>query len=797
MKAVIMAGGEGQRLRPLTCTIPKPMVPILGRPVMEYGIELLKEHGITKIASTLQYLPEVIRDYFQDGRRFGVELHHFLEETPLGTAGSVKNAEAFLDETFVVLSGDAITDINLSEAVAFHQEKGAAVTLVLKKVPIPLEYGVVITDEEGRIERFLEKPGWGEVFSDLVNTGIYILEPRVFEYIQKNKKTDFSKDVFPHMLHDELPLYGFVSEGYWCDIGSIEQYAACQRDILDGICRVRIDAVNYHGIYAQPGAEFSAENIEPPCFLGRGSVVETGAKIGKYTVLGENSRICRGADVKRSILWRDSVAGEGAVLRGAILCKGAEADLNAQVHEGGVIGEESAIGENTKVLQNVGIWPHKVIECGCDIKENIIWGEVKRHFNISASALSGRLGTELTPEFASRAASAFAKAIEAPLAIAHDGDNGSAMLYEAVCAGALAQGENVNCFEKATLMALRFAARTLEVGGGVFIGRQDDKYRVWFVDENGLALTRKLEKGLQDAFERRTYRAQHKTGKIISRQSLMPYYENMAAMLLGKAARSVRIAIGAHDRAEKHVLQNVLQMIGCDAVLCSGDEGIPLCIREEKAEFGVWIDGPSQTVLLFDAAGNRLEGTAYQTLACFLLCQIPDIEDVAIPVGMPDQLYDYILHNGKKASVTKTVDDESVRLLFEKNTLEENHRALAYGVYTDAVYLAGFLAKLVSEGAFRIEDISGMLTDSRFQSREVPCKNSEIGKIMRSLYHREGADHTMPEGVKVGYESGWAAVLPAKERSSLKIVTQGLSEEYAKELCDEYISVVEHAKDMD
>ena len=179
MKAVIMAGGEGSRLRPLTCNRPKPMVPIANRPVMEHIIDLLKKYGIKDIAVTLQYMPEIIKDHFGDGSEYGVNLNYFIEDIPLGTAGSVKNAEDFLDETFIVISGDALTDINLDKALAFHWNRNAVATLVLKRVENPIEYGVVVTDKTGKITRFLEKPSWGEVFNDTVNTGIYVLNPEI------------------------------------------------------------------------------------------------------------------------------------------------------------------------------------------------------------------------------------------------------------------------------------------------------------------------------------------------------------------------------------------------------------------------------------------------------------------------------------------------------------------------------------------------------------------------------------------------------------------------------------------
>ncbi|MDX6451441.1 MAG: mannose-phosphate guanylyltransferase / phosphomannomutase, partial [Gaiellaceae bacterium] len=208
MRAVVMAGGEGTRLRPLTSNQPKPMVPIVGKPCMEHIIELLRDHGFEDIVITVAFLPQAIRSYFGDGESLGVNIEYSVEESPLGTAGSVRLASDRLDETCLVISGDALCDIDLSKIVEAHKAKGADVTIGLKSVENPLEFGIVVTDEEGRVERFLEKPGWGQVFSDTVNNGIFVLEPEIFDYIPTGSSVDFSSDVFPKLLEDGKPLFG-------------------------------------------------------------------------------------------------------------------------------------------------------------------------------------------------------------------------------------------------------------------------------------------------------------------------------------------------------------------------------------------------------------------------------------------------------------------------------------------------------------------------------------------------------------------------------------------------------------
>src|SRR3989337_1493430 len=216
-----MAGGEGSRLRPLTIARPKPMIPIVNKPCIEHILLLLKRHGIREVVITVQYLASSIQEYFGDGSSWDMDITYSVEDTPLGTAGSVKHAARSLTEPFLVISGDALTDFDLTKVIAFHQAKKSMATITLNRVPNPLEYGVVIINEDGAIRQFLEKPSWGEVFSDTVNTGIYVLDPRIFEYYEAGRPVDFSQDVFPELLRAGEPIFGYVADGYWCDVGNI------------------------------------------------------------------------------------------------------------------------------------------------------------------------------------------------------------------------------------------------------------------------------------------------------------------------------------------------------------------------------------------------------------------------------------------------------------------------------------------------------------------------------------------------------------------------------------------------
>lgn len=304
MKAVIMAGGSGTRLRPLTSNLPKPMVPVMNKPMAEHIVELLKEHNMRDIIFTLFYLPDAIRDYFSDGSDFGCKISYSTEQgRPLGTAGCVKAIQDQLDDTFVVISGDGLTDIDLSAAVKFHKEKKSKATIVLKRVENPLDYGVVIVDNDHKVQRFVEKPGASEIFSDTVNTGIYILEPEVLLYVVMGREQDFSNDLFPLLLLRNEPLYGYVADGYWCDIGNLQMYRQAHQDVLDGKMNLKIKYPQIQDrVWVGQGTQIDATvKLTPPIMIGENCRIGRDTELEAYTCIGDNVVVQEKVKMKRQI----------------------------------------------------------------------------------------------------------------------------------------------------------------------------------------------------------------------------------------------------------------------------------------------------------------------------------------------------------------------------------------------------------------------------------------------------------------------------------------------------------------
>ncbi len=403
MKAVVMAGGEGTRLRPMTSSMPKPLLPVVNRPIMEHVLRLLKRHGLSETVVTVQFLASLVRNYFGDGEELGMELTYANEEKPLGTAGSVKNAEeALKDDAFLVISGDALTDFDLTDLIAFHKEKGALVTVCLTRVPNPLEFGITIVDDDGKVERFLEKPTWGQVFSDTVNTGIYVMEPEVFDYVEADTSVDWSGDVFPQLMKEGKPIYGYVAEGYWEDVGTHESYVKAQADVLEGKVDVELDGFEISpGVWVAEGADVHPDAVlRGPVYIGDYAKVEAGAEIREDTVIGSNVVVKSGSFLHKTVVHDNVYIGQQSNLRGCVIGKNTDVMRAARIEDGAVIGDECFIGEESIIQGNVRVYPFKTIEAGAFVNTSVIWESRGQAHLFGARGVSGILNVEITPELA-------------------------------------------------------------------------------------------------------------------------------------------------------------------------------------------------------------------------------------------------------------------------------------------------------------------------------------------------------------------------------------------------------------
>ncbi|MBC7544075.1 MAG: NDP-sugar synthase [Candidatus Sericytochromatia bacterium] len=354
MQAIIIAGGQGTRLRPLTYDLPKPIIPIFNRPLLYYQIELLKRHGITDIILNLHYLADVLETTLGDGSAWGVQLRYVYESQPMGTAGAVALARPLLGrEPVLVLNGDVLTDLDLTRFLAFHRDLRAKVSIGLTRVSDPTAYGLVFVDPHGRVSRFLEKPSYDEAVVDTVSAGLYWLEPEVLDRIPAGEPYSFERGLFPSLLADGQVLGGYFGRSYWLDIGTPRKYYQAHHDILSGRLALSIPDIrpNADQIWIGPGTEIDpSASLLGPVYLGRGVRIGRHARINPYTIIGDGVTIGDGAWIGESLIWPHSVIGPACRLQGAIVGKHCQLERDCQIGHGMVLGGETRLGKGSILI---------------------------------------------------------------------------------------------------------------------------------------------------------------------------------------------------------------------------------------------------------------------------------------------------------------------------------------------------------------------------------------------------------------------------------------------------------------
>ncbi|MFB2880755.1 sugar phosphate nucleotidyltransferase [Floridanema aerugineum] len=810
MRAVLMAGGSGTRLRPLTCDLPKPMVPILNRPIAEHIINLLKRHRITEVIATLHYLPDVIRDYFHDGSDFGVQMTYAVEEDqPLGTAGCVKNIAELLDKTFLVISGDCITDFDLSAAIHYHKRHQSKATIVLTRVPNPIEFGVVITDEDGHIKRFLEKPSTSEIFSDTVNTGIYILEPEVLDFLPANQESDFSKDLFPLLLDKGIPMYGYIAEGYWCDVGHLDAYREAQYDGLCGKVKLekayeeryvsatlaRSTYVGESGIwigqntYIDPTAE-----IEAPVLIGDNSRIGPRVQIEAGTVIGDKVTIGAEANLKRPIIWNGAIVGEEAQLSACVLARGTRVDRRAQVLEGAVVGSLSTVGEESLVNPGVRVWPSKQIESGATLNINLIWGQRATRNLFAQRGVSGLANIDITPEFAVKLGAAYGSTLKpgSQVAVSRDQRSISRMVSRSFIAGLMSVGVHVQNLEATAIPITRTVISTLSVVGGIHIRihpERPDHILIEFLDLKGINISKAQEKKIEGAyFKEDLRRAQiDEIGNMAYPSQVMDLYiTSFEKHLTTQAIRhsNSKVVIDYVYAVSGAVLPQLLAKFGCDAVVLNASlnqTAVSAVEREAllhqlghvvealKANFGVQVSGNGEQLILVDETGTPIRGEMLTALMVDMILTANPRGTVVVPVDTSSAV----------EQIARRHDGKVVRTKANPSALMEACQTNSHVVLGGSAEM-GFIFPQLHPGfdaMFCIAKLIEMLTIQErslgtirenlpivyHKSQIVRCPWTVKGALMRYLVETHPADSLeLIDGVKICSltDDSWVLLLP-------------------------------------
>ncbi len=814
MKAVIMAGGEGTRLRPLTCNRPKPMVPVVNKPVMEHIIDLLKKHNLTDIAVTLQYMPELIKEFFHDGNEFGVNMRYYIEQTPLGTAGSVKNAEEFLNDTFVVISGDALTDIDLSKAIEFHFNKGSIATLILKRVDVPLEYGVVVTNDEGRITRFLEKPSWGEVFSDTVNTGIYILSPEVLGYFNKNEMFDFSKDLFPILLKEEKPIYGFITEDYWCDIGDLRAYNQVHMDILDGKVKVVIPGKEIReGVWVDEGTEYDNEAvIHSPCVIGKNTRIKKSAIINSYSVIGDFNIINERSGIKRSILWKNCIVDRNVQIRVSVICNKVHMKDNTSTFENSVIGDSTVLKDNVIIKPNIKVWPDKMIDEGAEVNSNLVWGSKYTRSIFGNRGIAGEINVDITPEYASKLGAAYGAIFKgkAKIGVSCDDSSSAQMLRISFISGLLSAGIEVYDFGKMLLPITRSAIRFYKNDGGIHISTSTDyagRLFVDFLNKNGSNIERGIERKIENAFVREDF--SRCEGDCIKEIKVISDYSKFYQMSIINNVISdkikYRIVLSSRSNFITGTMSELLKGLGSEVETYNVKLVNSKTMRQSQLpndvrlftnhvkmggfDLGVSIEDTSEKMMLIDNKGRIITEDMFIALISLIFFKKVQGGTVVVPISASNVVEKLAGENNGKVIRTKTSTQDFMGKILGSELKEE--MLDQFTMHFDAMAGLVKILDFMSINNYKLSDLVDMIPDFYISKSEVECPWESKGKVIRKIMQENNGEgiETL-EGVKVFQEGGWVLVLPDAEKPVCNVISESYSAEFAEELTNIYINKI-------
>jgi mannose-1-phosphate guanylyltransferase/phosphomannomutase len=795
MKAIIMAGGQGTRLRPLTSNQPKPMIRIANLPCMEHIVNLLAHHGFTDIGVTLQFMPEEIQDYFGDGSDWGVNMRYSIEDAPAGTAGSVKMAEQQLGlegERLLIISGDALTDCDLTRVLEFHEEKDAEVTMVLKSVENPLDFGIVITEEDGRISRFLEKPAWGQVFSDTVNTGIYMLEAPVMDEIPdpEEGEYDFSKELFPKLLEAERPLYGFVTDAYWEDIGTLEQYASAQRDVLDGKIRgVRPPGTRLRGnIYVGRRAQVDDEELEGPVVIGDNVRVDEGASISPYTVIGNNVVIAAGATVERSVVAEGTYVGEGAEVLDTLVGRSSYLQPRARVLERSSLGDDVIVGEGATISPDVKVYPHKTIESGANVTQSLIYETVGLRTVFKGGVVTGKFNVDLTPEFVIRLASSFGTTLDtgAVVTLGRDASSSAQVAKRAMTAALLGTGVNIRDLRAAHAGVVRHdvLAGKSSAGAHARAGEDLDDVEILFFSSDATPMTESEQRGVEKVFVREEYRRAHgdDIGELIfPGRAVEQYVERLERAADRAKTAGSTVVVDFSGGVASLVAGRVFSRLGISAVVMEGFananvaggaarmnlqeslERVRRIVPTVEAAFGCVVGPTGEDTQFVDDKGEFVPPDVM--LACLIERMRP--QKVVLPINLSHGYAELVEKGGGTAEMSRTgLGNVAIRAA----QVGADLAGLADGRYIFPDFLPDpdcFMTLARAIGLFAEEPLSQtrqMFGESfgNVARERLECPWSAKGRVMRGLAEKFGGDPDaiLTEGVRLNVDGGWVLMLP-------------------------------------
>src|SRR3989339_293572 len=809
MKAIILAGGLGTRLHPLTINTPKPMVPIANRPLMEYVVELLAKHGIRDITALLFHQPHIIKKYFGDGKYFGVKMSYIEAQEDYGTAGAVKLAAGKFKEPFLVISADLITDFDLAYAIKYHKEKKSSATILLTRSENPLQYGIVITSRDGRIKRFLEKPSWSEVFSDTINTGVYILDPKVLDQIPDKKSFDFSHDLFPILMEQKKKLYGLVMEGFWKDIGSLDEYVKVPSDIF----RDTGPVVDNTASVSQ------SARIEGFAVIGKDVVISDNVVIIN-SVIGSNSVVGQGSIIRDSILWDDVEIGTQVKIDKATIGSRCKVDDGVIVDEGDILSDDIKIGKYAVIKPRVKIWPGKIIEENSIVSRTMVLRGRYPKTIFGPFGVTGTVNVDLTPEFVTNLGVAYGNFLGkgTHITASRDAHKASRMIYRALISGILSAGVNIFNLENVPIPVTRYDLKSSKSFGGLHVRKSpfdQEVIDIKFFDEDGMNLSSTKEKKIERLFFGESFK-KIQAGEIGElsfpfHRVAEQYHEGVLSHIDLKVIKSknCRIVIDYAFGAASQVFPNILGELECDVITLNAhvDENnitksrevfdqsikrLSQIVKSVEADLGIMFDAGAEKLFLCDEKGTVFSGDQTLSIIIYLLLLVNPKSRIAIPIN-------------SSMAVDKVLQKFSGKALRTKSTFRDMMETASSGKVDfvgervggfifpefqpsfDAMFATCKIIELLNRSNSKLSEISAKVPKSSVVRKDISCLPELKGKVIRTLSETLKEENVeLIDGVKVFYKDSWVLVLPHPMKPVIELYAESLNEKEAQRLIKEY-----------
>jgi len=826
MQAIILAGGFGTRLRPLTISKPKPMIDVANAPIMEYVVELLKKYNFKDIISLLYYQPEIVQNYFTDGGKFGVKMSYVKTRSDLGTAGAVGECRKKITDTFIAISGDIICDFDLAKAVSFHKKRKALATIVLTGVPDPLQYGIVITKKDGRIASFLEKPTWGEVFSDTINTGIYIFEPEIFKHIPEGSEMDFSRNLFPELLKNGQMLFGATAEGYWKDVGNIDEYLNGHLDAMRGKIKINIRSkekkmLNGFPVWTGKNTKIPEKiKLEGPVIFGENVVV------GDYTTLGDscfgnNSRIGKYSKIIKSVVQEGVSLGHHCDLKETIVGFRTVIEEKVKTFPGAVIGNECEIGAGATIQARIKIWPKKFIEPDAFVNSSVVWADRFSRTLFGAHGINGLANIEITPEFATRIGAALGAKMgkDAYIITSRDANQVSRMIKRALIAGLISTGVRVGDLRTMPIPVVRYESGREGGSGGIHVRMSPFDARVidiLFFDETGSEISPARQKAVEQAFFKEDMHraAPEEIGEIFIPPMATQYYKEgfikcIDSKIIKK--RKNKIVCDYAFSPSSLIFPEILGKLNIETVSLNGviqplktckslDEfndslnTISKVVTSLGTDMGVMLDAGGEKVFLTDGKGRHIHSQKALLTVLTLVGRTSGGggKKVCLPVN--------ITMEAKKIAAEYSLEVITVatspRHIMNASKNEgvvfagDGKGGFIFPEFQpafDAMYAICKIIEMCAKLDVNFTEIAEHLAEPDIVSRPVHCPWGKKGFLMRKLIEELPKSGTeMIDGIKLTSRDSWILFLPDANKARFNIFCEAKTKKEAIALIDKY-----------